>query len=273
MCDESGNRSRPSCTDESRRKFSRKGGCRAGRWNRPVLASHGSDSEREEGSGEERVSHRSWKRPNLLILITDQERFPQHWPDGWADENLPNRKAALRLRAHLHPRLLRLVYVHAQPGDALHRPLRARTQGDPDRPRHRPGASSSMAGTRHQALSDVESLGHARGVAGHRRLGRARHRASLRRVRRRHGPRVGDRVATITTHNEPWVHVDPGPRNGRLRAGHQGPRRLAMQVSHHLLLSHGLALQALRAARWCRQARHRAQRVADPARHRLDSRS
>ncbi|HOW64937.1 MAG TPA: sulfatase-like hydrolase/transferase [Candidatus Paceibacterota bacterium] len=36
-------------------------------------------------------------RPNLLILITDQERFPQHWPEGWADRNLLNRK---RLERH-----------------------------------------------------------------------------------------------------------------------------------------------------------------------------
>jgi choline-sulfatase len=31
-------------------------------------------------------------RPNIVFLITDQERFPQHWPEGWADDNLPNRK-------------------------------------------------------------------------------------------------------------------------------------------------------------------------------------
>jgi choline-sulfatase len=30
--------------------------------------------------------------PNLLIIITDQERYPQHWPAGWADANLPNHK-------------------------------------------------------------------------------------------------------------------------------------------------------------------------------------
>ncbi len=32
------------------------------------------------------------RRPNLLFLITDQERYPQHWPEGWAETNLPNRK-------------------------------------------------------------------------------------------------------------------------------------------------------------------------------------
>jgi arylsulfatase A-like enzyme len=31
-------------------------------------------------------------RPNILIVVTDQERYPRHWPAGWADTNLPNRK-------------------------------------------------------------------------------------------------------------------------------------------------------------------------------------
>lgn len=34
----------------------------------------------------------SLTRPNLLILITDQERYPRHWPAGWAAANLPNRE-------------------------------------------------------------------------------------------------------------------------------------------------------------------------------------
>lgn len=32
------------------------------------------------------------EQPNILILITDQERRPQYWPEGWAEANLPNRK-------------------------------------------------------------------------------------------------------------------------------------------------------------------------------------
>jgi arylsulfatase A-like enzyme len=31
-------------------------------------------------------------RPNIILIITDQERSPQYWPPGWADANLPNRK-------------------------------------------------------------------------------------------------------------------------------------------------------------------------------------
>ncbi|NRF65770.1 beta-glucosidase [Aquincola sp. S2] len=58
--------------------------------------------------------------------------------------------------------------------------------------------------------------------------------------------RLGDRVRSITTHNEPWVMAVLGHQNGIFAPGLKH-RPLAMQVSHHLLLSHGLALQALRA--------------------------
>jgi len=58
--------------------------------------------------------------------------------------------------------------------------------------------------------------------------------------------RLGDRVATITTHNEPWVVAVLGHEQGIFAPGIQH-RATAMQVSHHLLLSHGLALQAMRA--------------------------
>lgn len=58
--------------------------------------------------------------------------------------------------------------------------------------------------------------------------------------------RMGDRVAAITTHNEPWVMANLGHETGEFAPGIKN-RAIAMQVSHHLLLSHGLALQALRA--------------------------
>lgn len=32
------------------------------------------------------------RRPNIVLFITDQERKPMHWPSGWADRNLPNRR-------------------------------------------------------------------------------------------------------------------------------------------------------------------------------------
>jgi beta-glucosidase len=58
--------------------------------------------------------------------------------------------------------------------------------------------------------------------------------------------RLGDRLAAITTHNEPWVIATLGHEAGNFAPGLRD-RALAMQVAHHLLLSHGLALQALRA--------------------------
>jgi beta-glucosidase len=58
--------------------------------------------------------------------------------------------------------------------------------------------------------------------------------------------RLGDRVAAITTHNEPWVVAILGNEQGTFAPGIKS-RRVAMQVSHHLLLSHGLAVRALRA--------------------------
>jgi beta-glucosidase len=64
--------------------------------------------------------------------------------------------------------------------------------------------------------------------------------------------RLGDRLAAITTHNEPWVIAQMGHEWGNFAPGIKN-RATAAQVSHHLLLSHGLALQALR-AEGCRAA-------------------
>ncbi|KQY86788.1 MULTISPECIES: GH1 family beta-glucosidase [Roseateles] len=58
--------------------------------------------------------------------------------------------------------------------------------------------------------------------------------------------RIGDRLDGLTTHNEPWVVAVLGHEQGNFAPGIKS-RRIAAQVSHHLLLSHGLALQALRA--------------------------
>jgi len=58
--------------------------------------------------------------------------------------------------------------------------------------------------------------------------------------------RLGDRLAAITTHNEPWVVAVLGHEEGTFAPGLKS-RRIATQVAHHLLLSHGLAVRALRA--------------------------
>ncbi len=59
--------------------------------------------------------------------------------------------------------------------------------------------------------------------------------------------RLGSRVAAYTTHNEPWVIAHLGHETGSFAPGIKS-RSIAAQVSHHLLLSHGLTLQALRGA-------------------------
>lgn len=61
-----------------------------------------------------------------------------------------------------------------------------------------------------------------------------------------HG-RLGDRIHAWTTHNEPWVVAVLGHETGIFAPGLKD-RALAVQASHHLLLSHGMATQALRAA-------------------------
>ena len=58
--------------------------------------------------------------------------------------------------------------------------------------------------------------------------------------------RLGDRLFAITTHNEPWVIAVLGHENGTFAPGLKS-RKTAIQVAHHLLVSHGLAVQALRA--------------------------
>ncbi len=57
--------------------------------------------------------------------------------------------------------------------------------------------------------------------------------------------RLGDKVVSIATHNEPWVVAQLGHEMGVFAPGLKD-RKLAAQVSHHLLLSHGLAVSAMR---------------------------
>lgn len=56
------------------------------------------------------------ERPNLLIIVTDQERSPMHWPAGWADANL---SSSQRLREN------GLVFTHAFCSAAMSSPSRA----------------------------------------------------------------------------------------------------------------------------------------------------
>jgi len=59
---------------------------------------------------------------------------------------------------------------------------------------------------------------------------------------------LGDRIVSFATHNEPWVSAVLGYEKGIFAPGLKS-RRVAYQASHHLLVSHGLAVQAIRATR------------------------
>lgn len=57
--------------------------------------------------------------------------------------------------------------------------------------------------------------------------------------------RLGQRMGAITTHNEPWVMAVLGHEMGIFAPGIKD-KKVSIQVAHHLLLSHGMAVQALR---------------------------
>ncbi|TFW21254.1 beta-glucosidase [Massilia arenosa] len=58
--------------------------------------------------------------------------------------------------------------------------------------------------------------------------------------------RFGNRIDCIATHNEPWCTANLGYGNAQFAPG-VADLKQSIQVSHHLLLSHGLAIQAMRA--------------------------
>jgi len=35
-------------------------------------------------------------KPNVILLLTDQERHPMHWPKGWAEKHLPSQERLMR---------------------------------------------------------------------------------------------------------------------------------------------------------------------------------
>jgi len=59
--------------------------------------------------------------------------------------------------------------------------------------------------------------------------------------------RLSDRVRTFITHNEPWVTAAAGYFDGSHAPGIKDPAA-TFKAMHHLLLSHGLAAEAIRAA-------------------------
>lgn len=58
--------------------------------------------------------------------------------------------------------------------------------------------------------------------------------------------RFGSRLAGIATHNEPWCTATLGYETAQFAPGHKS-RAESLQVAHHLMLSHGDAVRAMRA--------------------------
>jgi beta-glucosidase len=57
--------------------------------------------------------------------------------------------------------------------------------------------------------------------------------------------RLGDRLASIATHNEPWCTATLGYETAQFAPGHKS-RAESLRVAHHLMLSHGDAIAAMR---------------------------
>lgn len=60
--------------------------------------------------------------------------------------------------------------------------------------------------------------------------------------------RLGDRIQHWATFNEPCVISEAGYVNGEHAPGLKGTWKRGRQINHHLLVAHGLAVQAIRAA-------------------------
>ena len=60
------------------------------------------------------------------------------------------------------------------------------------------------------------------------------------------GRALGDRVRDFVTHNEPWCVAHLGFENGEHAPGLRDPPS-ALRAAHHLMLSHGMAVERLRA--------------------------
>ena len=114
--------------------------------------------------------------------------------------------------------------------------------GQPARPRLLPRARRGNARARHRAAGDALPLGPAAGAPGRGRLGLARRRRALRRVRRdrlrrprRHRARLDHAQRAVGD-----VHSSATPTGSRRPGSATGRPRSAQ--SHHSLLAHGAAV-------------------------------
>ena len=107
------------------------------------------------------------------------------------------------------------------------------------------------AGLRERAIDPVVTLNHADLPARLQDRGGWAARDTAARFAeyaRRMAEELGDLVAAWITHNEPWGIAFTGHAEG-IKAPGVRDWPTALRVAHHLLVSHGLAVQALRASR------------------------
>lgn len=53
-----------------------------------LLLLAGCSTTEEIKNGSKVASTEEIKKPNIIVILTDQERYPTHWPEGWAEKNL-----------------------------------------------------------------------------------------------------------------------------------------------------------------------------------------
>ena len=70
--------------------------------------------------------------PNIIFFITDEQRFAQHWPDGWAAQNLPSMDRLAKNGLTFLNALHRGLRVFAEPrhDDDQHLSAAERRRGD-----------------------------------------------------------------------------------------------------------------------------------------------
>ncbi|CDR34210.1 sulfatase-like hydrolase/transferase [Criblamydia sequanensis] len=53
-----------------------------------LIATGCATQEKPEANNSKPTILKNGKKPNIIVILTDQERYPTHWPEGWAEKNL-----------------------------------------------------------------------------------------------------------------------------------------------------------------------------------------
>ena len=83
--------------------------------------------------------------PNLILLVTDQQRAPQHWPadPAWLDALMPHDADLRRTGMTFTRAFIAHGDVLAEPGEHPHRHLPVAARGDADADARRPAPRSA----------------------------------------------------------------------------------------------------------------------------------